>query len=219
MSVSRYAFAPDELEAVYRAIFGRRDTRSYRPEPLPQGLVWKILGAAHAAPSVGFMQPWNFILIQDTTRRTALLEHFTRVSKRAAEDFQDARNLRYRALKLQGILDAPLNLLVTCDRGRDGPHVLGRSVQRDTDVYSTCLAIQNLWLAARAEGLGMGWVSLFEPQALADLLGMPAGSKPLAVLCLGPVTAFYDAPMLVQQGWVEPRPLSVLLFENQWGTP
>ncbi|MFT5583062.1 MAG: nicotinate-nucleotide--dimethylbenzimidazole phosphoribosyltransferase [Cognaticolwellia sp.] len=219
MSVNRYAFAPNDLDAVYRAIFGRRDTRSYRPEPLPQALVWKILGAAHAAPSVGFMQPWNFILIQDLDRRAALLEHFTQVSKRAAKDFKDDRNLRYRALKLQGILDAPLNLLVTCDRGRDGPNVLGRSVQRDTDIYSTCLAIQNLWLAAHAEGVGVGWMSIAEPNELQRAFGLPEQVVPVAYLTLGWPVELPDTPLLERVGWKKRTPLRELIFSEQWGVP
>ena len=201
MSLNRYAFAANDLDAVYSAIFGRRDTRSYRPEALPEALVWKILGAAHAAPSVGFMQPWNFILIQDLARRQALLEHFKEVSTEAAKRFKDDRNLRYRALKLQGIMDAPLNLLVTCDRGRDGPHVLGRSVQRDTDIYSTCLAIQNLWLAAHAEGVGVGWMSIAEPAELQRAFGLPEQVLPVAYLTLGWPVEIPKTPLLERVGW------------------
>lgn len=217
MSLNRYAFAANDLDAVYRAIFGRRDTRSYRPEALPEALVWKILGAAHAAPSVGFMQPWNFILIQDLARRQALLEHFKAVSVEAAKHFKDDRNLRYRALKLQGIMDAPLNLLVTCDRGRDGPHVLGRSVQRDTDIYSTCLAIQNLWLAAHAEGVGVGWMSIAEPAELQRSFGLPEQVVPVAYLTLGWPVEIPKTPLLERVGWKKRMPLAELVFSEQWG--
>jgi 5,6-dimethylbenzimidazole synthase len=149
-----------ERAGLYRAIFQRRDIRNYRPEPLPDDVLWRILSAAHHAPSVGMMQPWDFVLLVDPARRRRIYDHFRTVNERAASVYADDRATRYRALKLQGILDAPLNLLVTCDRRRGGPHVLGRFTMRHMDEYSTCLAVQNLWLAAHAEGVGVGWMSL-----------------------------------------------------------
>jgi nicotinate-nucleotide--dimethylbenzimidazole phosphoribosyltransferase len=202
---------------VYRAIFERRDIRNYRPDPLPAGVLERILDAAHHAPSVGLMQPWDFVLIHDAGLRRKIFEHFLAVNARAAAVHADARGEKYRALKLQGILDAPLNLLVTCDRRRGGPHVLGRYTQRHTDEYSTCLAVQNLWLAARAEGVGVGWMSLFEPEFVAAALGLPEGVVPVAYLTLGYPVSFPDEPMLRSTGWAERRKLADAVFIDAYG--
>src|SRR3954470_19875789 len=169
--MSRSDFDEAERRAVYRVIAGRRDVRSYRPDPVPDDVLWRVLDAAHHAPSVGFMQPWSFILLRDTDLRQRIYDHFVAVNSRAADVFRDEEKRKYQALKLQGILDAPLNLLVTCDPERAGEHVLGRFTMPETDVYSTCLAVQNLWLAARAEGLGVGWMSIMEPRVVRELLG------------------------------------------------
>ncbi len=219
MSVDHHAFSDAELRGVYRAISERRDIRSYRPEPLPDPVLRRLLEAAHQAPSVGFMQPWNFIIVRDRAVRERLHAHFLEVSRAAAEDFEGDRGRSYRSLKLQGILDAPVNLLVTCDRRRGGPHVLGRSVQRDTDVYSTCLAVQNLWLAARAEGVGVGWMSIAEPAVLAELFGLPEGVLPVAYLTVGWPVEVPDSPLLERVGWRRRLPLDELVFEDRWGQP
>ena len=180
-------------------------------------LLARLLEAAHQAPSVGLMQPWRFIRITRPALREAIHGLVEEERTRTAEALGE-RSDEFMRLKVEGIRDCAELLVVALMDGREA-HVFGRRTLPEMDLASLACAIQNLWLAARAEGLGMGWVSLFEPQALADLLNMPTGSKPLAVLCLGPVTEFYEAPMLVQQGWAEPRPLSELLFENQWSTP
>jgi nicotinate-nucleotide--dimethylbenzimidazole phosphoribosyltransferase len=206
-----------ERAAVYRAIFERRDIRNYRPDPLPADVLERILDAAHHAPSVGLMQPWDFVLIHDAALRRKIYEHFLAINARAAAVHADARGEKYRALKLQGILDAPLNLLVTCDRRRGGPHVLGRYTQRHTDEYSTCLAVQNLWLAARAEGVGVGWMSLFEPEFVAAALGLPDGVIPVAYLTLGYPVSFPDEPMLRSTGWAERRKLADAVFIDAYG--
>jgi 5,6-dimethylbenzimidazole synthase len=215
--MSEHAFSPEERAAVYRAIAERRDMRHFSGGEVAPEVLARLLEAAHQAPSVGLMQPWRFIRITRPALREAIHGLVDEERMRTAEALGE-RSDEFMRLKVEGIRDCAELLVVALMDGRE-THVFGRRTLPEMDLASLACAIQNLWLAARAEGLGMGWVSLFEPQALADLLGMPVGSKPLAVLCLGPVTAFYAAPMLVQQGWAEPRPLSELLFENQWGTP
>jgi nicotinate-nucleotide--dimethylbenzimidazole phosphoribosyltransferase len=210
-------FSDDERQAVYRAIFERRDVRNYRPDAISDATLARILDAAHHAPSVGFMQPWNFVLLRDQALRRRIYQHFADVNARAAEVWNDERRQKYQALKLQGILDAPLNMLVTCDPERGGEHVLGRFTIRETDVYSTCLAVQNLWLAARAEGVGVGWMSIMEPGAIAELLGLPAHVIPVAYLTLGYPIEFAHKPLLSQVGWQDRRSLAELVFEDAWG--
>ena len=214
--MSQQAFSPEERAAVYRAIAERRDMRHFSGGEVAPELLARLLEAAHQAPSVGLMQPWRFIRITRPALREAIHGLVEEERTRTAEALGE-RSDEFMRLKVEGIRDCAELLVVALMDGREA-HVFGRRTLPEMDLASLSCAIQNFWLAARAEGLGMGWVSLFEPQALADLLGMPAGSKPLAVLCLGPVEQFYDAPMLVQEGWAEPRPLSELLFENQWGT-
>jgi 5,6-dimethylbenzimidazole synthase len=215
--MSEQAFSSQERAAVYRAIAERRDMRHFSGGEVAPELLARLLEAAHQAPSVGLMQPWRFIRITRPVLREAIHGLVEEERARTAEALGE-RSDEFMRLKVEGIRDCAELLVVALMEGREA-HVFGRRTLPEMDLASLACAIQNLWLAARAEGLGMGWVSLFEPQALADLLNMPTGSKPLAVLCLGPVTEFYEAPMLVQQGWAEPRPLSELLFENQWGTP
>lgn len=202
---------------MYRAIFSRRDIRNYLPDPVPDEVLWRILEAAHHAPSVGLMQPWDFIIIRDRALRQEIYEHFRGVNARAAAVHEGARGDTYRALKLQGLLDAPLNLLITCDRRRGGPHVLGRFTMRHMDEYSTCLAVQNLWLAARAEGVGVGWMSLLDPEHIADLLALPADVLPVAYLTLGYPVSFPDEPMLRATGWSERRPVEELVYLDRYG--
>jgi 5,6-dimethylbenzimidazole synthase len=215
--MSERIFSPEERAAVYRAIAERRDMRHFSGGEVAPELLARLLEAAHQAPSVGLMQPWRFIRITRPTLREAIHGLVEEERVRTAEALGE-RSDEFMRLKVEGIHDCAELLVVALMEGREA-HVFGRRTLPEMDLAALACAIQNLWLAARVEGLGMGWVSLFEPQALADLLGMPTGSKPLAVLCLGPVTEFYDVPMLVQQGWAESRPLSELLFENQWGTP
>jgi nicotinate-nucleotide--dimethylbenzimidazole phosphoribosyltransferase len=212
-------FSPEERAGVYRAIAERRDIRNYRPDPIPEVVLWRILGAAHRAPSVGLMQPWDFILLSDPVRRRNIYEHFRSVNERAAAVYSGDRQRTYRALKLQGILDAPLNLVVTCDRRRGGPHVLGRFTMRHMDEYSTCLAVQNLWLAARAEGVGVGWMSVAEPSFIAHALGLPPEVIPVAYLTLGYPVEFPSEPLLETTGWERRHRLEEHVFGDQHGLP
>lgn len=209
------AFSPDERAAVYRAIAERRDMRHFIGGSVAPELLARLLEAAHQAPSVGLMQPWRFIRISDRSLRESIKAQVEAERILTAEALGERSN-DFMKLKVEGINDCAEVLVAALMDDRER-HIFGRRTLPEMDMASLSCAIQNLWLAARAEGLGMGWVSLFEPQALADLLGMPEGSKPLAILCLGPVAEFYPAPMLVLEGWAQARPLSELLYENQWG--
>lgn len=210
-----HAFSPAERAAVYRAIAERRDMRHFVGGEVAPQLLARLLEAAHQAPSVGLMQPWRFIRITRPALREAIHGLVEAERVRTAEALGERADA-FMQLKVEGIRDCA-ELLVVALMDQREPHIFGRRTLPEMDLASLACAIQNLWLAARAEGLGLGWVSLFEPQALAELLHMPSGSKPLAVLCLGPVSEFYSEPMLVQQGWATPRPLAELLFENSWG--
>ena len=212
-------FEDEERRGVYRAIHTRRDVRSYRPEPVDEDVLARILEAAHHAPSVGFMQPWTFVLVRTDEAKRAMYDHFIEVNRRAAEVHPDDRGEKYRSLKLQGLLDAPVHVLVLCDPTRAGEHVLGRFTMPETDVYSTCLAIQNLWLAARAEGLGVGWMSLFEPPFVRALFGVPEHVTTVAYLTLGHPVSLPDEPLLARVGWAARRPLSDVVREGTWGGP
>ncbi|MDU9390742.1 5,6-dimethylbenzimidazole synthase [Pseudomonas japonica] len=213
--MSEHAYSAAERAAIYRAIGERRDMRHFSGGEVAPELLARLLEAAHQAPSVGLMQPWRFIRItrRDLRQRIQALVEDERL--RTAEALGQ-RSDEFMQLKVEGINDCA-ELLVAALMDKREVHVFGRRTLPEMDLASLSCAIQNLWLSARAEGLGMGWVSLFDPLALAELLGMPAGAKPLAILCLGPVREFYPAPMLALEGWTTPRPLADMLFENQWG--
>ncbi len=210
-------FSDSERAAVYKAIMLRRDIRSqFEPTPIPHDVLVRILSAAHHAGSVGFMQPWDFILIEDSHTKHKILDSFRRERDRSAHFYDGARRELYLSLKLEGILESSLNVCVTCDRTRGGPHVLGRSTILDTDLYSTCCAIQNLWLAGRAEGIGVGWVSILDPEELSAILELPDQVVPVAYLCMGYVAQFPDAPELQRAGWRSRLALSDLVHLNRW---
>ncbi|MBA6095801.1 MULTISPECIES: 5,6-dimethylbenzimidazole synthase [Pseudomonas] len=213
--MSEHAFSAAERAAIYRAIGERRDMRHFAGGEVAPAVLARLLAAAHQAPSVGLMQPWRFIRITRRELRGQIQALVEAERVRTAQALGE-RSDDFMKLKVEGINDCAEVLVAALMDNRE-PHIFGRRTLPEMDLASLACAIQNLWLAARGEGLGMGWVSLFDPQALADLLGMPAGAKPVAVLCLGPVTAFYPAPMLVQENWAQQRPLSEMLFENQWG--
>ncbi len=210
-------FAPAAKRAVYDAIALRRDVRNFRPDPVPDDVLRRVLEAAHRAGSVGFMQPWDFILVRSPERKAEVYELFRRATERAAARYGDDRRAAYGALKLQGILDAPLSVCVTCDTARGGPHVLGRDSIPEMDRYSTCLAVQNLWLAARAEGVGVGWVSIVDNVDLARALSLPPHVVPVAFLCVGYPVEFAPSPMLEATGWRGRLPLDALIHEERWG--
>jgi 5,6-dimethylbenzimidazole synthase len=201
---------------VYEAIYARRDVRRFRSDPVADEALYRILDAAHHAGSVGFMQPWNFVVIRSSEMKQQVNDLFVQANRHAAENYTGQRRELYDSLKLAGILEAPVNIVVTCDRQRRGPAVLGRNSMPDTDLYSTCCAIQNLWLAARAEGLGVGWVSILEPEGVKGLLSIPPEVVLVAYLCLGVPVRFEERPMLETAGWETRVPLSEVVFDEVW---
>jgi 5,6-dimethylbenzimidazole synthase len=206
------------MQGFYETLFGRRDVRSeFTSAPIPDDVLARLIIAAHHAPSVGLSQPWNFILIQRPLVKQAIHEAFCEANEEAANMFEGERQQHYRELKLQGILDAPLNLCITCDRMRGGDVVLGKTHQPQMDIYSTVCAVQNLWLAARAEDVGVGWVSIISPEKLARILNLPDEVVPIAYLCLGYVERFRQRPELEEKGWGNRRPVDALVFTDQWG--
>lgn len=213
------AFSEDEREAVYRAIFERRDVRNdFLPDPIPEDTLRRILLAAHHAGSVGYMQPWDFVVIREATTKQAVKNLFVQANHAAALQYEGSQATLYRGLKLEGIQEAPLNICVTCTRERGGPSVLGRATVPETDLYSTCCAIQNLWLAARAEGIGVGWVSILDYEALKGVLGIPPSVWIVAYLCVGYVHVFGDQPDLEKAGWRKRLSLERLVHHERWGT-
>ncbi|QRK06649.1 5,6-dimethylbenzimidazole synthase [Archangium violaceum] len=212
--MTNHRFSPAEREAVYRAISERRDMRHFRPEPIDQEIIARLLHAAHLGPSVGFMQPWRFIRITDGALRNEIAEMVEQERLRTAEAL-GPRGGEFMRLKVEGIRECPELWVVALTDQRER-YVFGRRTMPNMDLASASCAIQNLWLAARAEGIGMGWVSLFEPARLARVLGAPEGSEPIAILCLGHVDAFYERPMLELEGWDSRRPLEELVWENRW---
>jgi 5,6-dimethylbenzimidazole synthase len=196
-------FEDAERRGVYRAIYERRDVRShFTPEPVSDELLGRLLDAAHHAPSVGMMQPWEFIVIRDATVRRRIHEAFNRARESASRVYQnEERRDLYLGLKLAGILDAPVNMCVICDPTCTRGHGLGRQTMPETPMYSTVCAIQNLWLAARAEGIGVGWVSIFEVPEIKELLNIPSHLIPVAYLCIGHVSRFDAQSELQSRGW------------------
>ncbi len=201
---------------LYETITRRRDMRSFLPDPIPDETLARILLAAHQAGSVGLSQPWNFLVVEDRAVRAQVRAHVEAERLRAAEAFDHERREKYLSFKLEGILDAPLNLCVTCDQERFGPAVIGRNTIPETAVYSTCCAIQNLWLAARAEGVGVGWVSIMEPVVLRTILGIPERIVLVAYLCVGFVESFPERPIFESSGWLSRLPLHELVFHDRW---
>ena len=213
-------FSTAERDAVYRAIHTRRDVRGeFLPDAIPDEVLARVLTAAHHAPSVGFMQPWDFIVVRSRAVRQKIHADFLAAHAEAEQMFDEAKRATYRNLKLEGILESPVNLCITCDRSRHGPVVIGRTHIGAMDVYSAVCAVQNLWLAARAENLGVGWVSILHPQALREALGIPGEIIPIAYLCIGYVRDFHAQPELEAAGWLKRMPLPELLHFDGWQGP
>jgi 5,6-dimethylbenzimidazole synthase len=213
--VTDHAYTDADRRAVYRAIAERRDMRRFVPsEKVADDVLARLLAAAHAAPSVGLMQPWRFIRITDVRLR-ANIHTVVDQERQHTADALGPRAEEFLALKVEGILDCAELFVVALRDGRDR-HVFGRRTMPQMDLASVSCAIQNMWLAARAEGLGMGWVSIFDPLRLAQLLAMPNGAAPVAVLCLGPVPEFPDRPALELDQWAYARPLVEFIAENRW---
>ncbi|PPD56263.1 MAG: 5,6-dimethylbenzimidazole synthase [Methylotenera sp.] len=214
-----YAYTTEEQAAIYKVIRERRDMRHFLPIPIDSAILQKILAAAHHAPSVGLMQPWRFIRITDLQIRQAIHKQVdierAKTAQAIGEYETTARMSEFLRLKVEGILECGELLVATlCDKREN--NIFGRRTMPEMDIASVSCAIQNMWLAARAEGLGLGWVSFFDPIELAQLLNMPADAKPIAVLCLGHVASFYKEPMLVETGWKIEKPLTDMLMENSW---
>ena len=214
MSQDKYRFNHQDREAVYRAIGERRDMRHFIADPIDQDILQRLFQAAWQAPSVGLMQPWRMIRITDTGIRNAIHQIVENERVLTAKALGE-RETEFLQLKVEGIKDCAEVLVVSLMDKRES-HIFGRRTLPEMDLASVSCAIQNMWLAARAEGLGMGWVSLFDPQKLADLLGIPDGACPVAILCLGHVDDFYQQPMLEQENWRQRQPLDELIFENRW---
>lgn len=209
------SFSRAERDAVYRAIAERRDMRHFRSGSIDSEQLQRLLEAAHQAPSVGLMQPWRIIRISDSALRLQI-KQLVEKERLATAQALGEREDEFLKLKVDGIDNCAELLVVSLCDNRD-EHVFGRRTMPDMDLASVSCAIQNMWLAARVEGLGMGWVSLFEPDELASLLALPDGARPVAILCLGHVDAFYSAPMLELENWRQGIVLGDVLFENKWG--
>ncbi len=206
-----------ERSAVYKTIYSRRDIRSlFKPDPIPSEVLARILLAAHHAGSVGYMQPWNFILVEDQSVRQKVKESFGHERSEAALLFEEEKRAKYLSFKLEGILEAPVNLVVTSDSSRFGPQVIGRHSMPETHLYSTCCAIQNLWLAARAENIGVGWVSILKQEEIRAIFEIPSHITFVAYLCLGYVTHFPDTPDLERAGWGRRLPLEDFVYFDVW---
>jgi nicotinate-nucleotide--dimethylbenzimidazole phosphoribosyltransferase len=213
-----HRYPVEQREAIYRVIAERRDVRQgFLPDPVPADVLGRVLAAAHQAPSVGFSQPWDFIVITDRARREQIAALARRHRDEFAAELPGARARAFDRLKIESILDTPVNIVVTCDRTRGGRHTLGRHVQPQTADFSSVLAVANLWLAARAEGLGVGWVSFFGERELAAQLGLPAHLEVIAYLCLGYVTGFASEPELATAGWARRRPVSWAVHAEEFG--
>jgi 5,6-dimethylbenzimidazole synthase len=209
-------FSEEEIAAVYKTIAERRDIRHFLPEPIAPDLFARLLSAAHFAPSVGFMQPWRFIRICDPELRAGIHQLVEQERSNTAHALNE-REDEFMRLKVEGIRECGELLVVALTDKRED-YIFGRRTMPEMDLASVACAIQNIWLAARAEGIGMGWVSMFDPEQLSALLGMPDGAKPVAILCLGHVAGFYPKPMLEIEGWDTRKILQDLVFENNWNS-
>jgi 5,6-dimethylbenzimidazole synthase len=206
------------MSEIYEVIHRRRDVRGeFTGEPIAEEVLERILAAAHAAPSVGLTQPWDFILVRDDDTREAFRRHVYQQRREFADTLRGERADLFERIKVEGILESSLAVVVTYDPARGAPAVLGRHAIADAGLYSVCLAIQNLWLAATAEEYGVGWVSFYNEDYLAALLGIPAGIRPVAWLCLGPVSHLETAPDLERHGWRDRRPLATAVHNERWG--
>jgi len=206
-----------ERDAVYKTIFSRRDVRGqFKPEPIPDDVLKRILTAAHHAPSVGFMQPWDFIIVKNQAIKEKIKVGFEQANQESAAMFSDEKMQQYKNLKLEGILESPVGICVTCDRSRNGPVVLGRTINPEMDLYSSVCAVQNLWLAARAENIGVGWVSIIQDDVIKSALNIPGDINIIAYLCLGYVSHFNEKPELEELGWLPRRDVNSAIHLDGW---
>lgn len=210
-------FTDGEKKGLYKAIHSRRDVRShFTSKPIENDTLSRILNAAHHAPSVGFSQPWNFILIKDPITKTKVKRSFEKEKDRSSELIEEPKKSKYLSFKLEGILESPVNICVTYDPSRFGPFVIGRSSIPEAGLYSVCCAVQNLWLAARTEGIGVGWVSILSNEVLKEILELPEQVIPIAYLCLGYVDEFATKPDLESAGWLPRLSLKDVIYFEKW---
>jgi len=210
-------FTEEEKRGFYKAIYSRRDVRShFTSKAIEDDILSKILHAAHHAPSVGFSQPWNFILIKDIETKKKIKESFEEEKDRSSQLVEEPKRSKYISFKLEGILESPVNLCVTYDPTKFGPFVIGRSSMPEAGLYSVCCAIQNLWLSARTEGIGLGWVSILSNEILKETLELPEHVVPVAYLCLGYVNEFEEKPDLETVGWLPRLDLKDVVYFEKW---
>ena len=210
-------FSKEEKDGLYKAIFSRRDVRShFTSKSIDEEILTRILKAAHHAPSVGFSQPWNFILIKDEDTKKKIKESFERERELSSDMVKEPRKSKYLSFKLEGILDAPVNVCVTYDPTKFGPFIIGRTSIPEAGIYSVCCAVQNLWLAARTEGIGVGWVSIISNDVLKKVLNLPDYVTPIAYLCLGYVEKFAEKPDLEEEGWLPRLNLKDVVYYEKW---
>ncbi|PRZ33568.1 cob(II)yrinic acid a,c-diamide reductase [Antricoccus suffuscus] len=202
---------------LYDLIYRRRDVRSeFNGEPIQPDALERVLAAAHAAPSVGHSQPWDFILVRDRQMRRQFQQHVESEREVFDQSLDPSRRETFSRIKVEGIMESTLGIVVTYDADRGGPHVLGRHAIADAGLYSVCLCIQNLWLAATAESLGIGWVSFYRESFLQELLGIPTSVRPVAWLCVGPVSRVQEKPDLERLGWRQKRPLHDAIHADRY---
>ena len=210
-------FSEQEKESFYKAIYSRRDVRSnFTSEQIDDQVLMRILKAGHHAPSVGFSQPWNFILVKNIETREKIKESFENEKARSSKLIEDPRRSKYLSYKLEGILESSINVCVTYDPTKSGPFVIGRTSIPETGTFSVCCAVQNIWLAARTEGIGVGWVSILSNETLRDVLNIPDHVVPVAYLCLGHVSKFEPRPDLETSGWLPRLKLDDVIYHEKW---
>jgi 5,6-dimethylbenzimidazole synthase len=216
MEVKRM-FTEKENEAIYKVIYIRRDIRTFLAQPIPPETVIKLLDAAHHAPSVGFMQPWNFILVTSNEIKKRLAWAADKERRALAIHYEGEKESRFLNLKVEGLKQAPLTICITCDPTRGGSHVLGRNSMPETDILSTACAIQNMWLAACAEGLAMGWVSFNKKNDVRDILDIPPHIDPIALMSIGFTDHYPTSPILESANWETRKSLENLIYYDKWG--
>ena len=210
-------FTDEEKSGLYKAIHSRRDVRShFTSRPIEDEILSRILNAAHHAPSVGFSQPWNFILVKDPKTKSRIKQSFEEEKEKSSQLIEEPKKSKYLSFKLEGIAESPVNLCVTYDPSKFGPFVIGRSSIPEAGLYSVCCAIQNLWLAARSEGVGLGWVSILSNEVLKKVLNLPNHVVPVAYLCLGYVDEFATKPDLETAGWLPRLGLKDVIYYEKW---
>jgi 5,6-dimethylbenzimidazole synthase len=217
MDNSDIDFSEEDRESFYKAIYSRRDVRSnFTSEQIDDQVLMRILKAGHHAPSVGFSQPWNFILVKNIETRKKIKESFENEKTRSSKLIKDPRRSKYLSYKLEGILESSINVCVTYDPTKSGPFVIGRTSIPETGTFSVCCAVQNIWLAARTEGIGVGWVSILSNETLRDVLNIPDHVVPVAYLCLGHVNKFETKPDLETSGWLPRLKLDDVIYHEKW---